>query len=292
VKRELQQAEASAAQFGLDRLKCQLRAQRAHVETIFGGTIRDALRYARHAARIAARLEDSELSSVARFVLGLAFLFAGEYQAAAEVLSVDRAAYVHGLRITAVGSSGTLAVDGLAVFGDALGHLGCCEEALALGAEAKAVAAQTGNPWDMHVANYHLARTHLAHCDPTSALELIASNIDFGERCGLPMVVQWHYALLGQVNLQRGRYEEAIEWLDRAIIGCAPMKLRWTMSLALLAKAEALIAAGRLDMAERPAMEAFRLARRHGYKAFEAGARQALAACMRERDIAEFSAAH
>ena len=54
VALELDAAETSAAQLGLERVTCRLRAQRAHVETIFGGTIRNAVRYGGDAARIAA----------------------------------------------------------------------------------------------------------------------------------------------------------------------------------------------------------------------------------------------
>ncbi len=285
VMTELRDAETSAARFGLGQLTCELCAQRAHVETIFGGTMRRALRYGRDAARIAAKLEDRELSSVARFVQGLSFLFAGEYRSAVAELMVDAEVYLHGLRMAAVGSSGTLAVDGLAVLGDALGQLGLWEEALARGAEAQTVAADTGIPWDMQVANYHLARTLLARRDARSALPLITWDIDFGERCGLPMVVQWHHALLGHAYMLDGRHDEAIDLLDRAIAGCTEMQLRWTSTYGLLIKAETLHAAGRAGAAV-PAAEALSLARKHGYRAFEAGARRVLALCARRLDLA------
>jgi class 3 adenylate cyclase/tetratricopeptide (TPR) repeat protein len=283
---ELEAAEASAAQFGLDRMSCQLRAQRAHVETIYGGTTRNAIRYGRDAARIAERLKDGELASVARFVLGLSFLFAGQYRSAVAELIVDAEAYVRGLRMAAVGTSGTLAADGLAVLGDALAQLGHWDDALTHGTAAQAVARETGIPFDMNVANYHLARTFLARGDPESALPLIAWNIEFGERCGLRMVLRWHDALLGHAYMLQGRFDEAIERLDVAIAGCTAMQLLWTSTFGLLIKAETLLAAGQKAAAEGPAAEALRLARRHGYKAFEAGARRVLASCMWESDLA------
>ena len=122
---------ASAAQFGLDRMSCQLQAQRAHVETIYGGTTRNAIRYGRDAARIAERLKDG-LASVARFVLGLSFLFGGQLAFKVAELIVD-ANLCCGLRMAAVGTSGTLAADGLAVLGDALAQLGHWDDALTHG---------------------------------------------------------------------------------------------------------------------------------------------------------------
>ena len=155
---ELREAETRAARFGMARLTCQLKAQRTHVESIFGGHTRRAVRYGREAARIARAIGDADLTSAARFVTGYALLFAGDARAAVAELAVDADAYQRGLRIIAAGSSGTLAVDGLATLGHALGQLGRWDEALARGAEARAVAAETGSPWDMNVANYHLAR--------------------------------------------------------------------------------------------------------------------------------------
>jgi class 3 adenylate cyclase/tetratricopeptide (TPR) repeat protein len=279
VALELDAAETSAAQLGLERVTCRLRAQRAHVETIFGGTIRNAVRYGGDAARIAAKLGDQELSAVARFVLGLGFLFGGRYRSAVAELTVDAEAYVHGLRVAAVGSSGTLAVDGLAVLGDALGQLGRWDDAIRQGTAAQAVARETGIPWDMHVANYHLARTFLARGDPETALPLITWNIDFAERCGLPMVLNWHYALLGHACMLRGQHEEALQWLDRSISACTAMQLVWARTFGLVIKAEALISGGQKAAAEPAAVEALRLARRHGYRAFKAGAGSIIACC-------------
>ena len=142
-----------------------------------------------------------------------------------------------GLRIIAAGSSGTLAVDGLATLGHALGQLGRWDEALARGAEARAVAAETGSPWDMNVANYHLARTILTKGDVAAALPLIELNLELLERTGLRMALPWFHKLLGQARLLAGRHDEAIEQLDRTVAGCAELRLEWTRTCALLAKA-------------------------------------------------------
>jgi hypothetical protein len=176
----------------------------------------------------------------------------------------------------AVGSSGTLAVDGLAVLGDSLGQLGHWDEALAPGAEAQAVATETGIAWDRHIANYHLARTLLARGDPSAATPLIEWNIAFGENAGLPMVSTWHLALLGHASLLSGRVHKAIGLLDRAITGCAGMRLKWTQTYALLVKAEASLISDRNDPLP-PATEALRLSRIHGYHAFAATALRLLA---------------
>jgi tetratricopeptide (TPR) repeat protein len=282
---DLRDAETRAARFGMKRLSCQLRAQRAHVESVFGGHTRRAIRYGHEAARIANVVGDRELSAAARCVLGLSYMFAGDCRAAVVELGVEADTFRHGLRIGAIGGSGTLAVEGLAVLGDCLGQLGSWDEALARGAEAQVVAGETGLPWDMHVANYHLARTHLARGDAVSAVPLVESALSFGRRSGLAMVVTLHEALLGGALLLSGRPGEAIELLDRAAAQCAEMRLQWVRTHTLLLRAGACLAVGR-DEAPVPATEALELARAHGYRAFEVSALRLLATCTLPADPA------
>ena len=282
---ELREAETRAARFGMARLTCQLKAQRTHVESIFGGHTRRAVRYGREAARIARALGDADLASAAQFVTGYALLFAGDARAAVAELAVDADAYQRGLRIIAAGSSGTLAVDGLATLGHALGQLGRWDEALARGAEARAVAAETGSPWDMNVANYHLARTLLTKGDVAAALPLIEWNLELLERTGLRMALPWFHKLLGQARLLAGRHGEAIELLDRAVAGCAELRLEWTRTSALLAKAEACLAADQAG-ALAAATSAVELARAHGYRGLEAAGLRLLATACPANDRA------
>ena len=275
---ELRDAEARAARFGMTRLTCQLRAQRTHVESLFGGSARRAIRYGYEALRIATVLRDADLTSAARFVLGQSLWVAGEYRAGAAELGIDADAYRHGLRMIAIGSSGTLAVDGLAVLGDCLGQLGRWDDAIARGSEARAVADETGSPWDKSVASYHLARTLLASGDAASALPLIEWSIELNQRWGLRMALPGQQALLGQVAMMAGRPDEAVDLLDRAITACSEMRLHYTGTHASALKAEACLAAGRTDAAGL-ATEVLELARARGYRAIEATALRLLAAC-------------
>ena len=258
------------------RLTCQLRTQRTHVEGIFGDSADRAIEHGHSAVRIATALGDPELLSAARFVLGHSFWIAGDYRAGIAELSVDAEKYREGLRIAGVGSSGLLAVDGLAVLGDCLGQLGRREEALARGAEARAIAAEVGSTWDMNVANYHHARALLASGDAASALPLIEWNIEFGERHGLRMTLPWQQAVSGNASLLFGRPDEAIDTLERAILSAAELRLQYCGGHALVLKAEACLMAGRLEAAQ-VAAEALEYARIHRYRAFEATALRLLA---------------
>ena len=282
---ELREAESRGARLGMARLSCQLKAQRTHVESIFGGNVRRAIRYGREAVRIATALCDANLAAISRFVLGLALLTAGDFRAAVAELERDADTCPRGLHMAAVGSSGTLAVSALAALGHALGQLGRWDEALRRGAEARAVAAETGSAWDMHTANYHHAATLLAHGDHRSALPLIEWNVDYGQRSGLRTVPAWCLALAGHASLQAGRPEEAIAQLDRSIDACTEMHLSWTGTYALLTKAEACLAAGRAD-APQVAAAAHELACAHGYRAYEATALRLLAAGLATEDPA------
>ena len=273
---ELRDAETRAARFGMTRLSCQLRAQRAQVESNFGYSARRAVRYGQEALRIAATLHDADLSAAARFALGHSLYIAGEYHAALAQLAHDAAGYRQGLRIPSVGSSGTLAVDGLALMGSCLGQLGRWDEAIAHGDEARSVATATGSPWDHSIANHHLARTWLARGDAASALPLIEWNIEFNQRNGLRVALPWQQALLGQAAMVTGRPNEAIDLLDQAIVACSEMQLLYTGAHALMLKAEACLAAGRAD-AGTVATEALELARARGYRAIEATALRLLA---------------
>ena len=268
---DLREAEARAGRLGVGRMSCQLHLQHAHVEYIFGGTTRRALSNAKAAMRLATGLRDAELAAAARFVLGYAHFVAGDYRAGAAELTVDLEAYRQHLRIAGVASGGLLAVEGLATLGSCLAQLGRWDEALAHGGEATALADDIGSPWDRNVANYHLARTQLLRGDVAAALPLVERSIANAVRCGLRMALPWQHALLGRALLRQGHLDDSVATLERAMADSVELNLMWTGTDALLAKAEACLAAGRDDAGE-VANEALELARRHGYRAFEAGA--------------------
>ncbi|MFO1048822.1 MAG: adenylate/guanylate cyclase domain-containing protein [Geminicoccaceae bacterium] len=271
VMADLRDAEAGAGRFGMRRLSCQLRAQRAYVEGMFGGHAWRAVRYGREATRIAAAAADRELGALARLVLAQSFCIAGDHVAALAELEIDSAAYPHELRVAAMGSGGTLAVEGLALLGECLGQLDRPAEALARGREARDAAAETGLPWDLHVAGYHLARTLLGSGDALGAQDLAQEGLALGQRHGWATAVALHQCLLGRAAALAGRTGAALEWLDAAAAGCSAARLQWAYTEALLARSEARLAA---DPAEAlaGATQALDLARTHGYRAIEQSA--------------------
>jgi tetratricopeptide (TPR) repeat protein len=273
---ELSEAEASAAEMGLTQLTCQLRTQRTHVESIFGESAERALEHGSAALDLAERVGDPNLLSAVRFVLGHASLVAGDYRSAIEYLEVDAEASQQGLRMAGVGSSGTLAVDILACLGDAHAQLGQWDAAWRRGAEARAVALESGSPWDMVVANYHQTRALLAAGDADAALPLIDQSIEYCNRAGLRFGRPWHLANLGEVHRMKGRPDEAIHLLDRAISDCAELGLKYPRGHAHLSRAEAFIDAQRAD-AIPVAEEALAFASSHHHQAFEVSALQLLA---------------
>ena len=183
-----------------------------------------------------------------------------------------------------MGSRGTLAVEGLAVLGDCLGQLGRWDEAVARGSEARAVAEETGLPWDRHVAGYHLARTLLAQGNTAAAMPLVEEGLAVGRACGLAAVTTQHRALLASANTLAGRPRAALELLEDAIAGCIAMRLQWAHCFAMLLRAEACAALGSDDA--QTAAEALELARTHGYRALEATALRLVASSLLPRDVA------
>ncbi|MGD9511626.1 MAG: hypothetical protein AB7X49_24110, partial [Geminicoccaceae bacterium] len=280
---ELREAESRAGRLGMTRLSGQLRAQRAHVEAMYGGHARRAVRYGQEAVRIAAIVGDANLAAMARFALGLAHLAAGDHRAAVAELAIDADTCRNGLRIAAVGSSGLLAVEALAVLGHALGQLGRWEEALRRGNEARAVAVEAGSAWDLQVANQHLAAILLAKGDASAALPLIEANLDYGRRTGLRMVPAVQLAFLAHASLLSGRPDEAISQLDDVVRECREMHLSWAGSYALLVKAEALLSAEHRD-ASATAAAAREHAITHGHRAFEVTALRLLAGSLMAAD--------
>src|SRR5262249_46728208 len=85
----LRDAGTSAARLGLARLKCELRTQRAHFESIYGGNVISAIRCGRGALRMAQASGNSELLAAARFALGQAHWLTGEYRLAIEEIGAD-----------------------------------------------------------------------------------------------------------------------------------------------------------------------------------------------------------
>lgn len=281
---ELRDAEARAARFGVPRLSCQLRTQRAHVESIFGGHSRRAVGYGREATKIAVRVGDAELASAARFVLGQAFWVAGDYAATVAELGHDLGTYRDGRHMGQTASGATLAAEGLAVFGSALGALGRYDEAREIAAEAQALAARTGHPLDLAFADWHLALTLLAQAQGEEASVLLERCLDLALRFGLPLSALASEALLGRAACLLGRAGEALERLDRVLDGCAQRRLRHLAVQALLAKVEASLVLGRPEAAGLAA-EALEMARAHGYRAWEATALR-LSAAAAESDPA------
>ncbi|HMR33177.1 MAG TPA: AAA family ATPase [Geminicoccaceae bacterium] len=283
---ELRAAESGAGRYGLARLSCQLRAQRAHVESLFGGHARRAIGFGREAGRIAGSLGDAELAAAARFVLAQALWVAGDYRAAAAELVGDLDAYRRGLRIARMASSGTLAVEGLALLGGCLGLLGRWDEALGFGAEAQALAADTGRPLDRMNADWHLARTLLARGTVDRAAGLLAEAVELAGHFGMRTMLLAHRALLGHARTAAGRPDEAVALLDAALAGADELRLQYTFAHAVLSKAEACLASGRADDGRRLAEEGLDLARAHGYRALEAAALRLLGQPMAAREIA------
>ena len=268
---ELRDAEARAARFGVPRLSCQLRTQRAHVESIFGGHSRRAVGYGREAAKIAARVGDAELAAAARFVLGQAFWVAGDYAATVAELGHDLGTYRDVRHLGQTASGATLAVEGLAVFGSALGALGRYDEAREIAAEAQALATTTGHPLDLAFADWHSAMTLLAQRRGEEASVQLERCLDLALRFGLPLSALASEALLARSACLLGRAGEALERLDRVLDGCAERRLRHLAVQALLAKVEASLVLGRPEAAGLAA-EALEMARAHGYRAWEATA--------------------
>ena len=271
VMADLRDAEAGAGRFGMKRLSCQLRAQRAYVEGMFGGHASRAVRYGREATRIAATVADRELGALARLVLAQCHCIAGDHVAALTELEIDSAAYRHELRVAAMGSGGTLAVEGLALLGECLGRLDRPAEALARGREARDAAAETGLPWDLHVADFHLARTLLTSGDTQGAKDLAEEGLALGQRHGWATAVALHQSLLGRAAALAGRQGTALEWLDAAAAGCSGARLQWAYAEALLARSEVQLATDRAG-ALAEAARALDLARTHGYRALEQSA--------------------
>src|SRR5262249_4409045 len=157
--------EASAARLGLARLKCELRTQRAHFESVYGGDIRSAVRCGQGALQMAQASGNPELVAAARFALGQAHWLTGEYPLGIDDLAADAEPCLDGRRIRRTATGGTLAVEALAILGGCLGLTGQFEPALRHGQAAVAVAGETALPVDAIVAGYHLARTQLAQGD-------------------------------------------------------------------------------------------------------------------------------
>ena len=116
----LRDAETSAARFGMMRLKCELRTQRAHFESFFGGNVGNAIHYGREALRMAKAAGTASCWRQHAFALGQAHWMAGEYRSAIDELGADAPDYLEGLRVSRFASTGTLAVDGLAILGGCL----------------------------------------------------------------------------------------------------------------------------------------------------------------------------
>lgn len=289
--KSLSDAEASAARFGLGRLKCELRTQRAHCESIFGGSVVQAIRNGRVALQLAKISGRRELLAAARFALGQAHWLTGEYRLAIDELGADAADYMAGLRVSRVASGGTLAVDGLAILGGCLGLAGRTDEALHYGRAAEAVAAETGQPVDAVTAAYHLARTHLVAGDVEAARPLIERGLGLARRCGLRALLPWQLALDGHARTLAGQPRQGLAALDEAVAGCTAVRLQYVRVAALLHHGRASLALGLNDPAAA-ADEALALAQACHYRALQVDAHRLQAEVAMARGDAAAASAH
>ncbi|MFZ1425273.1 MAG: hypothetical protein WAS21_00715, partial [Geminicoccaceae bacterium] len=289
--KSLGDAETSAARFGLGRLKCELRTQRAHCESIFGGSVVQAIRNGRVALQLAKISGRRELLAAARFALGQAHWLTGEYHLAIDELGADAPDYMAGLRVSRIASGGTLAVDGLAILGGCLGLAGRTDEALHYGRAAEAVAAETGQPVDAVTAAYHLARTHLIAGDVEAARPLIDLGVELARRCGLRALLPWHLTLDGHARTLAGEVGLGLAALDEAVAGCAAVRLQYARVAALLHRGRAGLALGSNDPAAA-ADEALALAQACHYRALQVDAHRLHAEVAMARGDAAAASAH
>jgi DNA-binding NtrC family response regulator/tetratricopeptide (TPR) repeat protein len=158
----------------------------------------------------------------------------------------------------------------------ALAELGQFEEAQARAEEATAIAESVDQPLSRTVAAAGLGVVWLRQGRYDRAIDVLERGLALIREWNIPLWFPRVASALGAACALGGRAAEGVELLGRAVERATTMRLAGGLSLLVGYQAEACLAAGRLDDAAAHGARALALARHHGERGYEAMVRRVL----------------
>ena len=242
--------------------------QQSHVLNMYGGDLKDAVRFGRRALEIATRLDDEALAYGAQFALGQTGWIGGDYAAAIQFFTANLPENVRDMgRVRDFGTAGSLLVNSMAILGSTLAHCGEFERALSILQRAQAI--PTRSAFDFIIVRYHLARSHLHRGDAHLALPISRAAIERATEAGVKFTLPWQQAMLGYAQTLVGDLETGVQLLDQACETAKSIHLPYLTALTSVLLGETL-ASRQPEKALDVAEGALGIARANGFRAQEA----------------------
>jgi class 3 adenylate cyclase/tetratricopeptide (TPR) repeat protein len=266
VLSHLQAAERLAAErHDAPRLARVLRYLSSHYLAL--GAYAQAIEVGERAVQTAASTGDADLEREARLGLALVHFPRGDCRQACESLQQ---------LVAGLGPEGTpprlygimlFSVTTLGFLGPPLAERGRFDEAIASAEDAFRRAEAHEPRYSLPFAAWSRGYVNLRRGNLAAATAMLEFAVDRSRAAGLPILFPVAASMLGLAHAMAGRHAEGLALLREAVAHAAS---GWSHALPFTCLAEGYLLAGRLDEAEREAVQAVALARAKGERGIEA----------------------
>ena len=209
------------------------------------------------------------------FGLGQAYWFQGRFGDAAKTLSESLPSIRGALRLASTGTIGTASVLTLVALSKTHAMLGEFAPALALAAEAKAIAAETQRPYDVAYASVAPGFAHMMQGAHDEAVAVMEEGLRVARGAGILLLLPSIARYLGRAHAAAGSAEKAHALLHEALALTRRQRLT-----GLTAWCSAALGHAHMDgdaaLAEATLQEALAMAADHGYAPVQAQTLRAL----------------
>ena len=209
------------------------------------------------------------------FALGQAYWFQGRFTEAAATLSRSLPKIRGTMRLSSTGTIGTASVLTLVALSKTHAMLGEFDRALALGAEARAIAADTQRPYDVAYATVAPGFAYMMQDAPDEAVEVMEEGLEVARGAGILLLLPSIARYLGRAYAAAGPAEKGVALLDEALALTRDNRLTGLTAWCSAALGHAHMA-GDMARAEAALTEALAIATEHGYAPVQAQALRAL----------------
>jgi len=277
----LEDAREIAVRLGDELRAAQIDGMACTMLTTLGDLER-AVELGRRGTPVAVRSAHVPTQQTLGFALGQAHWFRGEFADARKVLQVHIHHARGPLRTASVGSAGTPAVMSFVCLSKTHAMLGEFGPAHELAAEATALAAETGQPYDLGYAPIAAGFALMLQGRDAGAVAALEGALATVRKGGIMLLLPSIARYLGRSLAAVGQHEAAADLLTEALEATRRQNLVGLTAWCGAALAHVHLASGS-PAADTVAADADRLAARHGYRPVQAVCVRLLAECQASR---------
>jgi tetratricopeptide (TPR) repeat protein len=279
----LREAEGLARRLDDRRRLGQVYIHLCHTIGLAGHST-EAVAFGQNARAIAESLGDVALQVTANLFLGGAYLRAGDYRRAEDLV-------LRVLELTE-GKPVSSAVTGRSYLTWICAGRGDFKQGIAHGQEGLRLAEALNNPVGLANMCSYLGHLQLARGEFERAVGLFARGLALTREWSLPYFSAGHSGGLGSAHAFLGRTAEGISLMEQAVSAFEAMGVRFAQSLFLVLLGEGYVLADRLADALEISARGLTVAREHGHRDVEARALRLLGEVSARRDPPERAEGH